>query len=536
MNCDVEPCAARAELPRGRIGVHASLLLVALAAASGGCGQRPAGPSSQEAPAASAEAVARASEVAQPAGWDEGLTIAPARDLNPDPHVLEVEFEAKPVELEILPGKKTTVWTYNGQLPGPLLRAQLGDRVIVHFKNSLPVETTIHWHGLRVPNEMDGAPGVTQPPIAPGAEFRYEFVLKDAGTYWYHPHVDSAVQVGRGLYGPIVVVDPSDPRAFGDDLVLMLSDMSLDEEGQPLPDDNGGQFGNLFGREGSTLLVNGRVVPHLKVRTGKQQRWRIVNAARARYFNLRLPGHRFVRLGGDNGLAARSEDVYNVVVAPGERADAVFTPADPPGSRKVLQWVPFDRGYGSTFNRPREDLLAIDTVDAPAVTPEPIPAELRAIAPIDVAGATERSLAFTIALNGRDVVMGFNGVPYEHAKAIEARLGETDVWKIVNDTDFAHPFHLHGYFFQVLDDSRVPEWKDTISVPSKSELKIAVRFDERPGMWMYHCHILDHAEAGMMGHLHVVDASSFATRAAPTARHAHAPVHGDDVATANPGQ
>jgi FtsP/CotA-like multicopper oxidase with cupredoxin domain len=511
-----------------RIG---SLLLLAVACAVGGCGRDVAPSSSAESPSASAGPSASASEVTQPAGWDEDLAIAPAHDLDPDPHVLEVALEAKPVDLEILPGKKTTVWAYNGQLPGPLLRAQVGDRVIVHFKNSLPVATTIHWHGLRVANDMDGAPDVTQAPIEPGAEFRYEFVLKDAGTYWYHPHVDSAVQVGHGLYGPIIVEDPRDPKAFGDDLVLMLSDMSLDEDGQPLPDDNGGQFGNLFGREGSTLLVNGKVLPHLKVRTGKQQRWRIVNAARARYFNVRLPGHRFARLGGDNGLAARSEDVYALVVAPGERADAVFTPADPPGSRKVLQWVPFDRGYGSTFNRPREDLLAIDTVDAPPVIPAPIPAELRAIEPIDVAGATQKMLAFTIALDGREVVMGFNGVSYAHVQAIEARLGETQVWRIMNNTDFAHPFHLHGYFFQVLDDSRVPEWKDTISVPSKSELSIAVKFDERPGMWMYHCHILDHAEAGMMGHLHVIDPNAPATGSVPSEHRVHAPAHGVSAPT-----
>jgi FtsP/CotA-like multicopper oxidase with cupredoxin domain len=309
--------------------------------------------------------------------------------------------------------------------------------------------------------------------------------------------------------------------------------MSLDDDGQPLPDDNGGEFGVLFGREGSTLLVNGKVRPHLKVRAGKQQRWRVINAARARYFNLRLPGHRFVRLGGDNGLAARSEDVYSVVVSPGERTDAVFTPADPPGSHKVLQWVPFDRGYGSTFNRPREDLLAIDTVDAPPVTPEPIPETLRAIEPIDVSGATQRTLAFTIGIDGRTVVMGFNGVAYEHAQPIEARLGETQVWKLVNDTDFAHPFHLHGYFFQVLDDTRVPEWKDTVSVPSKSELDIAVKFDERPGMWMYHCHILEHAEAGMMGHLHVIDPSSPVpdTATAHQSAHAHESVHGKTGAT-----
>src|SRR5690606_15197186 len=133
--------------------------------------------------------------------------------------------------------------------------------VIVHFRNSLPEPTTIHWHGVRVPNDMDGAPGMTQDPIAPGAEFRYEFVLRDAGTFWYHPHQSSSDQVGRGLYGPIVVVDPEEPDVFGDELVLMLSDVSLDADGQLLPKDNGGSFGDLFGREGNVLLVNGKVLP-----------------------------------------------------------------------------------------------------------------------------------------------------------------------------------------------------------------------------------------------------------------------------------
>ena len=507
----------------GKLAIALSTLALAGLAA---CGQR--GSPEQQRAAATA-ALQPASAVSQPDGWDQDLKIPAAEDLNPDPHVLEVNLEAKPAELEILPGKKTTVWTYNGQLPGPLLRAQVGDRVIVHFKNSLPVATTVHWHGLRVSNEMDGSPGLTQPPIEPGGEFRYEFVLKDAGTYWYHPHFDSAVEVGRGLYGPIVVEDPNDPKVFGDDLVLVLSDMSLDDDGQPLPDDNGGEFGVLFGREGSTLLVNGKVRPHLKVRAGKQQRWRVINAARARYFNLRMPGHRFTRLGGDNGLAARSEDVYSIVVTPGERTDAVFTPADPPGSHKVLQWVPVDRGYGSTFNRPREDLLAIDTVDAPPVAPAPIPETLRTIEPIDVSGAKEQRLAFTIGIDGKSVVMGFNGVAYEHAQPLEARIGETQVWNLVNDTDFAHPFHLHGYFFQVLDDTRVPEWKDTVNVPSKSALKIAVKFDERPGMWMYHCHILEHADAGMMGHLHVIDPAAPESASPASSAHMHMPGHAQHV-------
>jgi FtsP/CotA-like multicopper oxidase with cupredoxin domain len=462
----------------------------------------------------------RARDVAQPSGWDDELAMPVASDLNPDPTVLEIALEARVATIEIVPGKKTRVWTYNGTVPGPMLKAKIGDRVIVNFKNSLPQATTIHWHGLRVPNDMDGAPGVTHPAIESGASFRYEFTLTDAGTYWYHPHLDSSAQVGRGLYGAFVVEDPADPKAFGDDLVMLLSDMSLDERGQLLPADNGGDFGDLFGREGSVLLVNGKVRPTLKVRNGKQQRWRIINATRARYYNIRLRNHRFMRLGGDNGLAARSADVYNLIITPGERADAVFTPANAPGSRNVLRWVPTERGYGSTFSRSSEDMLHIETVvDAP-VTPEPIPTELRAIEPLDLANATERTLELTIAITRSNVEMGVNGVPYWKTKPLEASLGDTEVWRIVNNTDFSHPFHLHGYFFQVQDPSGVLEWKDTVNVPTKSEVTLAVRFDDRPGAWMYHCHILDHAEAGMMGTLIVRDPHApSAGRPTPTHRH-----------------
>lgn len=448
-----------------------------------------------------------ASEVAQPEGWADELALRVPVDLNPDPDIVEIELDARLAEVEFLPGLRTPAWTYNGAVPGPLIRAKVGDRVIVHFSNRLPEATSIHWHGLRVPNQMDGVPGVTQDPVAPAAGFRYEFVARDAGTFWYHPHVNSSAQVGWGLYGPIVVEDPADPAAFGDDLVLMLSDASLTDVGEFLPADNGGEFGDLFGREGSVLLVNGRVLPTLKARVGKPQRWRIINAARARYFNIRMPGHGLTRLGGDNGLAARSEEIYSTVVVPGERADLVFTPGGAPDSEDALLWVPVDRGFSSTFNRSREPLLNIELVDEPAVVPAPVPVELRAIEPLDLAGAAERTLDMTIETSfDNKVVMGINGIPYWNAEPIEAQIGETQIWHLKNATSFAHPFHLHGYFFQVLDNMRVPEWKDTVDLPAESELSIAVRFDERPGVWMYHCHILDHAESGMMGQIRVAPA------------------------------
>jgi FtsP/CotA-like multicopper oxidase with cupredoxin domain len=444
-------------------------------------------------------------DVSQPEGWDEQLRLNVPTDLNPDPNILEIELESVLADIEILPGVTTPAWTYGGTIPGPLIRAKVGDRVIVHFKNSLPEATSIHWHGMRLGNDMDGVPGVTQDPVEAGGEFRYEFVVRDAGTYWYHPHINSAAQVGWGMYGPIVVEDPNDPPELGDDLVLVLSDISLNEDGQFQAVDSGGKFGDLFGREGSVLLVNGRVMPELKVRAGKQQRWRVINAARARYYALRVRDHVLTRIGGDNGLAARSEQLHQVVVTPGERADIVFTPSDPPGTSRTVLWAPTDRGYGSLFSRPREPMMDIRTVDAPPVVPAPIPETLRHIEPIDISDAIEETLEMTIDLSHNDVVMGFNNTPYWRMKPIEARVGETHVWTLRNPTDFAHPFHLHGYFFQVLDENRIPEWKDTVNVAVGEEVKIAIRFDERPGMWMYHCHILDHAEVGMMGQLHVAE-------------------------------
>ena len=493
------PCDGRAAKLASRLATFSAVTLGGLLAAGCGLG-------GDEGPPVPTES---ALEVEQPEGWADDLAMNVPEDLNPDPNVLEIELEAKITEIELMTGKPTPVWTYNGTLPGPLIRAKVGDRIIIRFKNSLPAATSIHWHGLRLSNNMDGVPGLTQDPVEPGGEFVYEFTARDAGTFWYHPHINSAAQVGWGLYGALMVEDPADPEVFGDDLVLVLSDVALDEEGQFLPEDTGGEFGDLFGREGNVLLVNGKVMPRLKVRAGKQQRWRVINAARARYYTIRLPDHTFVKLGGDNGLAEQSAEVSRVVLVPGERADMVFTPSAEPGSVSVLQWIPTERGFGSVFNRPREDMLEIETVAAAPVLPAPIPTALRDIEPIDVTNAKELTLDLTIdtqsTAHAKEVVMGINGVPYWHSEPLEARVGETQIWNVVNDTAFAHPFHLHGYFFQVLDDTRIPEWKDTVDVPAESSLRIAIDFDERPGMWMYHCHILDHADSGMMGHLWVAE-------------------------------
>src|SRR5262249_4894259 len=146
-------------------------------------------------------------------------------------HVVEINLDARVAKVEIAPGQIVEAYTYDGGLPGPLIRVKVGDRLIVHFSNHLPQPTTVHWHGLRIPIQMDGVPEASQPEVKPGGTFTYDFVVPDAGLYWYHPHVMSAAQVGFGLYGALLVEDPSENIGVADQLVLVLSDMDLTDAG-----------------------------------------------------------------------------------------------------------------------------------------------------------------------------------------------------------------------------------------------------------------------------------------------------------------
>jgi FtsP/CotA-like multicopper oxidase with cupredoxin domain len=211
-----------------------------------------------------------------------------APDLDPAPNVVEVALEAKVADVEIAPGRTASMWTYNGQLPGPRIEARAGDTVRVRFKNSLPEATTIHWHGVRVPAAMDGVPAV-QSPIAAGVEFTYEFVVPDAGTFWYHPHVRSEEQVERGLYGAFVVRGDAEP-ATTTDRTVVLDDLLVDSNWQLSDFDPMMQA--MVGRQGNVILANGWAHPIAGVARGGLHRFRFINAANARYFRLALPGHR----------------------------------------------------------------------------------------------------------------------------------------------------------------------------------------------------------------------------------------------------
>ena len=456
------------------------------------------------------QAATAASDVSlQPAGWDANVRLPEPADKNPDPRVLEIDLTARVAEVAVAPDARVKAWTYDGLLPGPFIRAKVGDRLIVHFKNELPEPTTVHWHGVRVPIEMDGVPGISQPAVKPGESFVYDIVLRDAGLFWYHPHHMSAAQVGFGLYGALLVEDPNDGVGVADQVTMVLSDIGFDKNGALDEPDSGGAAGDVFGREGDHVLLNGRKAPTLKVRAGAPQRWRIVNAARSRFFLLDLQGQKFTVIGTDGGLQERPTTSEVLLITPGERVDVIVSPTGAPNSEMPVYSMLYNRGYGSVEFRSIEQVMTLAFSGDKAMATPPLPAISRVITPPSAEGA--KTVEFLLGLPPVDSTghneFHVNGVPYVKAKPYLAALGETQLWVIKNDSKWDHPFHLHGYFFMPVDDKGQPlrpmAWKDTVNVPINQTVRVLVTFDERPGTWMFHCHILDHAEIGLMGTVHV---------------------------------
>ncbi len=439
-----------------------------------------------------------------PDPWASALTLARAADRNPDPRVVEIDLEARMGEWEISPGRRVRAMTYNGSVPGPTIEARVGDTVVVHFTNRLDEPTTIHWHGLRVPANMDGGPH-SQPPIAPGATFEYRFTVPDAGTFWYHPHMHESVQMERGLYGAIVVRGESEPRADAEGL-LVLDDLLLGADGQIAP--TGDLLEQHSGREGAVSLVNGRAGVELPMRAGQRQRWRIVNAGSARFYRLALPGHRFTVIGTDGGLVPAPRAVDELTLVPGDRLDVLVDGAGGPGSVATMQNLPYARGHGAGLTAALDVLRVRYAADAPLpllAAPGAGPRVER----IAADGVTPRVVTFNehIDRDAERVVFTINDRAYPDVPDIVTRVGATEVWELVNQSEMEHPFHLHGFFFQVLSRNGVPEqsvtWEDTLQLKGMERVRIAFRPDNRPGHWMYHCHILEHVDNGMMATLQV---------------------------------
>jgi FtsP/CotA-like multicopper oxidase with cupredoxin domain len=403
--------------------------------------------------------------------------------------VVSVELDACEVEWQFAEDRKIRAFAYNGEVPGPLIEAEVGDTVEVRLTNSLPQATTIHWHGVRVPAHMDGTEAV-QAPVEPGGTFEYRFVVPDAGTFWYHSHTNETEQLERGLYGGLVVRQADEP-IFDGERVLILDDLKLDADDEVAP--FGDEHEHHAGREGDVRLVNGALEPELEIPAGTVERWRIVDAANTRFVRLSIGGKPFRIIGTDGGLLPQPRSAAEVLLTPGERADLAVGPFAE-GERLAIEALPYDRGKGESQ---RERFASLRVGPAVASRVE-VPARLRQIDPL--VGADVEA---TRTINLKALMHEGH-----HQRADPVRVGELQVWDLVNETGQDHPFHLHGFFFQVVHENgpTSPEiaWKDTVNVPRKSQTRIAWLPDDRPGEWMYHCHILEHHAMGMMAHFSVV--------------------------------
>ncbi|WP_244641137.1 multicopper oxidase family protein [Allosediminivita pacifica] len=429
------------------------------------------------------------------------------------------------VHLAGVPENSSAVWAYNGGVPGPEIRVRQGEPIRVRAENGLAEETTVHWHGIRTPNAMDGVPHLTQAPIPAGGEFLYEFDAVDAGTFWYHPHQRSSEQVGRGLYGPLII-EEHDPIRVDRDLIWMLDDWRMTDAGE-ISDDFGNRHDAAHnGRVGNTVTINGTSPEPVAVRRGERVRLRLINAANARIFALDFGDLDPVIVALDGQPVtphAPAEGI--VVIGPAMRIDLVLDMAGHPGSRTTVRDVAYQ---GLEY-----DLVEVRYDEAPLRKTVPdwsldLPAN--PLREPDIAAATRHKVVFNGGMMGqmmmgddaasmmqqmRDGAMWFiNGQAADgHVMdpLVSMALGTSHVFAMDNRTTWHHPIHLHGHSFRVIarngEPTRYREWQDTVLVAPEETVEIAFVADN-PGDWMFHCHILEHQAAGMMAVVRVGDGAT----------------------------
>jgi FtsP/CotA-like multicopper oxidase with cupredoxin domain len=415
--------------------------------------------------------------------------------------------------------RATPIWGYDGMTPGPTLRVKQGDELKVRLVNDLEQATVVHWHGLRLPNAMDGVPHLTQAPIEPGRSFDYHFTPPDAGTFWYHTHFGSSEQLARGLYG-VLIVEERDAPEVDRDLMLVVDDWRLLDNGDVAPG-----FGNfhdamMAGRLGQYITLNSQDTLDLPVKANARLRLRIVNTANARIFQFRIAQHQ-ARVMAVDGQPCPPEVAPNGVLrlAPGTRVDLFLDATLKAGARAPIL-VDDLRGGELEVGRLVYDAgapLREQPLAAPKPLPDnPLPAKLdianalKIDAPLD-GGGMAMMMGRGMGGGGPGRFNGYGIPPQERIWAVAGMAstghdgppmftverGRTVQVNFANRTAFPHAMHVHGHHFrQFAGEGFKPYWLDTVIVDVERAERIAFVADN-PGKWMIHCHMIEHMDAGM---------------------------------------
>jgi FtsP/CotA-like multicopper oxidase with cupredoxin domain len=431
--------------------------------------------------------------------------------------LLTVRLEAAEGPVRIA-GRQATALSYNGRLPGPTLRLRPGDQLRVQLVNRLAEVTNLHVHGLHVSPERNGDnPFVT---VEPGATFNYDYQLAPdhpSGMFWYHPHHHGMVadQIFGGLYGAIIVDEPqgeSGSIPVTRERVLVISDISLNASGSIRPPS---AMARLRGREGDLVLVNGQVASTLEAHPGERERWRLVNACTTRYLRLRLDGQRLRLLGFDRGQLAEPRDVEEILLLPGNRADVLVTTLQ---GTSPLQALPYSRGEvmgmgGEMGDDPRSgsnaESTTLATLHVTGDEATPLPPVSARTHQLDLRGEPisarrQLTLAMGMGMAGRGMSFTIDGKRFAADRVDQTvQSGTIEEWTITNTSPMDHPIHLHVWPMQVIEERgrliEQPTWQDVVNVPAHSDVRVRIVFDDFAGRSVYHCHILDHEDQGMMG-------------------------------------
>ncbi len=440
----------------------------------------------------------------------------------PAPKVLEARPAKAPLMGDEAP--PTAVWAYDGRVPGPVIRARQGEKLHLRFDNKLEQPSTIHWHGIRIDNAMDGVAGLTQAAVPPGESFDYVFTPPDAGTFWYHPHNRTWEQMARGLYG-LLIVEEAEAPAVDRDLALVFDDWRLAEDGQI----HEASLGHMrdwshAGRLGNWLTVNGVSRPEIALRKGERLRLRLANCCNARVLSLRPDGHAawLVALDGQP-IAPYQPDDGVITLAPAQRADLIVDAVLGPGARTAILEVSGDHALEAAFlaYRPGEARREAP-LPPPAALPEnPLPRSLELGSALRqellmeggamgrMAGARHKGRRMGMReLVDQGMAWSFNGTAgMTDEPLLRIEKGRTAVIEMINDTAWPHALHLHGHHFRTVErngEARAEApWRDTVLLQRDEKASVAFLADN-PGKWMLHCHMLEHQAAGMATWIEVV--------------------------------